>query len=690
MVRQQLVVGRVVSPPRFATSGADGGGTDSDPSQPASPGLVWLLAAALAGGALVLFTVVLPHPPPTAAPLALPWWLLAVGFLLAEAVVVHYDFRQQAHTYSLSELPLVFGLFFAAPQELVAGVVAGAGLALLLVRRQSALKVAFNVAHFAFGACVAVLVFQALDGAPGGFSPRDWLAALAACLLSSVASTAAILVAIWWTQRAADVRRLPEQLLLAAFTTTGSASLGLMAVGATWHHPAGTALLVVPAVSFLLAHRSVVLQRQERDSLELLHRTARVLDEAPDVVTAMRDLVRSACTALRAEVAQLALLAQHDPGLVLVVSTAGEAGTASGYVRLDDVDPVLQRALRSPAPELLPLSEPLTGPGGSARRQVLVAPLGASPDARGVLLVADRLGPAGTFRRADLRLLETLATQVDVSLDKGRLARALAETARRAERERENALVLQRGILPPAIPRLPGASVAVRYLPGTADVEVGGDWYDVIPLPDGDVGFAIGDIVGHDLEAAARMGQARSALRAYAADGHPPAAVVERLNRLLTRTDPDFMGTCCYLQFSPGRGTLTLVSAGHPPPLLLAPGERPRLLEVEANLPLGVAEDVQYMHTVVPLPAGTTLALYTDGLVETRTMPLETGLSRLTALPATGVGDHLEDLAERLVATAPAGTVADDLTLLLLRAEAGPDRAAPRGAAGRAGDTAVL
>jgi serine phosphatase RsbU (regulator of sigma subunit) len=203
----------------------------------------------------------------------------------------------------------------------------------------------------------------------------------------------------------------------------------------------------------------------------------------------------------------------------------------------------------------------------------------------------------------------------------------------------------------------------------------GGDWYDVMQLPSGDVGAAIGDVVGHDLEAAARMGQARSALRAYATEGHSPSALMGRLNRLLMQTDADFMGTCCYLQLTSRRDTMTLVSAGHPPPLLIDADGRSRTIDLAANLPLGVDEGTSFAETTLTIPRGATLVLYTDGLVESRTLPLDVGLQRITQVPArTGRGD-LEQLAEHFVHRVAPRQSGDDLTLLLLRNEgAGPAR----------------
>ena len=628
---------------------------------------VWLLTAALLAGSAALFAGVLPQVSPFPGPLVIPWWGVAVGFLVAEIAVVHYDFRREAHAFSLNELPLAFGLFFASPHDVVTGVVVGSGAAFILHRRQTGLKLLFNVGTFALGACVAVLVFEAVAGRAVSFTPIHWLAVLLAALASSVLSTAAVFAAISLSEGRWDVRKLPEELGLALLTTTASASLGLLGVAAALQHPAGAGLLAVPVGAFLLAHRRFVLQRQDRERVELLHRVAMILDEAPDIVSALSRTLQHVCETFRVEVAQFALLSPQEPQQALVVTATADTVQSSGYVRVTDADGLLQRALRSTSAHTLTLDPPVPDLGVAALHQVMVGPLRGERGTGGALLVGNRLSAGAAFQPPDLRLLETLVTQVNASLDKGRLARALSETARRADQERDKALVLQRGILPPEIPPVPGAAVAVRYVPGATGVEVGGDWYDAIALPCGDVAFAVGDVLGHDLEAAARMGQARSALRAYATDGHPPAAVIERLNRLLSRTDPDFMGTCCYLQFSPGTSTVTLVSAGHPPPLLISADGQCRVVEVEANLPLGVHETASYAGTSFVLAPGATLALYTDGLVESRSMSLEVGLGRLSAVPASAGRGDLESLAEGLLACAPTGADADDRTLLLLR-----------------------
>ncbi len=631
---------------------------------------LWLLAAGIVAAAVALWVTVGAGLPVRAAPVGLPWWALAIGFCLAEVAVVNYDFRREAHSFSMNELPLVLGLFLAAPQDVVLGTVAGTGATLLLQRRQHGLKLVFNLGHFGLGAVIAVVLFHAVAG-EGGFTPRSWAAVLLAVLVTSSVSTGAIFVAISVSEGRRQLGRLAEQVVLALLTTAGSASLGLLGVGVAWQHPAAGWLLVVPVGAFFLAYRGYVLKRQERDSLEFLYRSVRALVEAPDLETGMGRMLSSACATFRAETAQFAMLGNRDGELSLLVTATADSAEVSRGLRLDSIDGLLQRALQSPRAQVLAIDPPVATPGGPALRQVMIAPVRPGVEPLGALLVGNRLGAAGSFGAVDLKLLETLVSQIGVALENGRLAQTLTETAHRAERERQNALVLQRGILPPPLPRVPGVDVAVRYRPGTAGMEVGGDWYDVIPLPGGDVGIAIGDVVGHDLEAAARMGQARSALRAYATEGHGPAAVMSRLNRLLAQTDAEFLGTCCYLQLSPSRGTVTVVDAGHPPPLLVDPSGRGQALDLDPHLPLGVDQGTAFRETVLELPRGATLALFTDGLVESRSVPLEEGLARLLDVPAATARGDLETLAERFITLARAGECEgeDDLTLVLLRYE---------------------
>ena len=626
--------------------------------------LVRAFTAALALGAVALYVGPVQRLAVPEATVEVPWLALAAGFLLAEVAVVHYDFRSETHSFSLSELPLVFGLLFVAPADLVTAHVAGAAVALVVHRRQKGVKLAFNLAEFALGTCLAVLTFAVVRDASPLPSADDWPAAMVAAVVSSAMATLAIFCAIALTEGRADVSRLPEQLTLALLATVGGASLALLGAEATARHRSAVVLLAVPVVTFLLAYRTYVRQRQQQGRLEFLYEAARILEAAPDLGSAMASLLQTTCRTFRAEVAQFAL-ADAGGRVLLVVATEDEVRTA-GFVDLSAVPPLLREGMGLQQAEARDLQPPVPGPGGAVLHDVMLAPVGADTRASGVLLVGNRLG-TGTFSSDELRLLQTMAAHADLSLANGRLAQMLGEATSYAQRERRSSLELQRGLLPNRLPDRPDVALAVRYQPSGLGAEVGGDWYDVLELPSGALGAAIVDVIGHDLRSAARMAQARSALSAYATEGHGPSAVMERLNALMAQTDPDFMGTVCYAEVRPEESTATFVLAGHPPPLLVPAGRPPLLVDAEPGLPLGVDEDAVYLETTVALPPGSALVLYTDGLVESRSASLTEGLTRIVTTPGITGSAAVEEIAYRLLASMPDGEAGDDVALLVLR-----------------------
>jgi anti-sigma regulatory factor (Ser/Thr protein kinase) len=256
---------------------------------------------------------------------------------------------------------------------------------------------------------------------------------------------------------------------------------------------------------------------------------------------------------------------------------------------------------------------------------------------------------------------------------------ATLEGLRRAAEEVEHvaavAETLQRSLLPERLPDVPGLDVAARYVAGSADAQVGGDWYDVVALRDGHAGVAIGDVVGHGLDAAARMARLQNALRAYALEGLRPSLVLERMNGFAREVAGGPMATLLYGVVDPEEGNLRMASAGHPPPLVIGAEGESYYAEGPAGSPLGVVPFPTYEEATVPLSPGSTVLLYTDGLVERPEAPLEEGLDWLRGF-AQGVASSPDELCGALLQSrfreAPPR---DDVALLAVRLEpVQPDR----------------
>lgn len=263
------------------------------------------------------------------------------------------------------------------------------------------------------------------------------------------------------------------------------------------------------------------------------------------------------------------------------------------------------------------------------------------------------------------------------------LGSSIAQSLQRAmfyEQEKDLAQGLQQAMLPRTIPAVSGADIAVRYRSASLGRDIGGDWYDVIPLPGGRVGAVIGDVQGHDTHAAAVMGQLRIVLRAYAAEGHTPATVMARASVFLHELDTERFATCLYAEADLSTGVVQLVRAGHLDPLLRLTDGTCRRLPVDGGLPLGLSAEfgrLEYPVGTVELDPGQTLILCTDGLVEQPGIDLDDGLQTLTALVGTGPHD-LGDLGDLLCESVDERGGDDDVALLLLRRRGigAPSRAA--------------
>ncbi|MCH0542018.1 SpoIIE family protein phosphatase [Streptomyces sp. MUM 203J] len=246
----------------------------------------------------------------------------------------------------------------------------------------------------------------------------------------------------------------------------------------------------------------------------------------------------------------------------------------------------------------------------------------------------------------------------------GLIAQAL-ERARLYDSEFAVARGLQHALLPHRLPVLPGIRTVARYLPGTSGMDIGGDWYDVIPTGSG-VSLVIGDVEGHSIAAAATMAQLRSAVRAFTAVSHAPGDVMAGVNRTLIDLDSELLASCCYIHLEPQGHHAYAVTAGHPPPLLRRPDWTTDVLDLDVGPVLGVQRASAYPRTRIAIPPGSVLALYTDGLVEEPGTDIGVGIDRLRTSLAHARADSLDELADRLLHNARGASYrADDIALLL-------------------------
>jgi len=250
------------------------------------------------------------------------------------------------------------------------------------------------------------------------------------------------------------------------------------------------------------------------------------------------------------------------------------------------------------------------------------------------------------------------------------------ERARMHEFQGALAGELQRGVLPRGELTASGLTIATRYQPATSGVEIGGDFYDVVQLADGRVALVIGDVEGHNLIAASLMGRLRTTVHAYAREGHGPAEVIARANQwLVDLNDNDpalaLFATCCFVVVNPGTRELAICRAGHPPALVLPPGGKPRVLDCDAGLPLGIDKNAEYSTTQLPVEPGSVLVLTTDGLMVADSADPH-NLSSLLAVLRLATADDLEVLADDLLSLPRRQTRhGDDVALLLARLDAG-------------------
>ncbi|MFS8198553.1 SpoIIE family protein phosphatase [Streptomyces sp. CWNU-52B] len=485
--------------------------------------------------------------------------------------------------------------------------------------------------------------------------------------------------------------------MLVTGTTPGSTerrhwSINLYRVHGGSGRPIGIAWLATDITARRAAAREAA---QARRNLALLNEAGTRIGNSLDLETTARELLDVAvpgfCDLASVDLYQ-GLLAGDEtpPGLpdgsaelrrVAFASAVADApfvgGTkpvSVGAVHHFAFNSTCADALRTARPQFVPAEE------GGLIQSTLAVPMVAHDTVVGLVQFSRTKG-SEPFGERDRLLAVELAARAAVCIDNARLYR----------REHERALILQRSLLPPDDPEASGLDIACRYLPGNAATEVGGDWFDVIELPGHRTALVVGDVMGRGLRAAVAMGELRTAVRTLALLDLEPAEVLSALDEIArglgapggtqqsTRgarqsRDADlsevYLATCVYAVYDSVTRRITFANAGHLPPVLVEPGESALMLDVPPGMPLGVGGE-PFEEVEVELPEGALLALYTDGLVESRDHPLDEGLQAFVGA-LTDPSDPLEDVCDHVLNTLDTHHGEDDIALLMARVQGLP------------------
>jgi diguanylate cyclase (GGDEF)-like protein len=394
-----------------------------------TPNPVWWLNALIAGAALALFLG--PANDFDALRGNLPWWALALGFFLGERFVVHVHFRRSAHSFSLGDVPLVFGLIFAGSADLVIGALVGTAVTLMLDRKLPPIKLIFNLAQFTLAACLAVLVVHGLVDMHAEMGPRLWIAVFCATQVSAIAAVLLIGCAIGLSEGGLKPRTLAQMLTMDFAVTTTNTSFGLAGAIIVATDARAIPLLIIPAVTVFLAYRAYLLERQRHERLEFLYEATRTLAHSPEIVLALEGLLARSLEAFRAEVAEIVLFSS-DGGPPLR-TTLGPGDYKEVMQPIDQPIADELRALVSNETPAVRLERPFKGE--ELRRHLdsrlvadsMVAMLPGEKRVIGTIMLANRFGVIRSFSDDDLKLFETLANNASVALQYDRLEQAVLQ-----------------------------------------------------------------------------------------------------------------------------------------------------------------------------------------------------------------------------------------------------------------------
>ncbi|HEX2195883.1 MAG TPA: histidine kinase dimerization/phospho-acceptor domain-containing protein, partial [Actinomycetota bacterium] len=394
---------------------------------------VWLLNGVIAGLAAVLSAVVAAAGLDSVDnPFDIPWWAIAGLFFLAEVYVVHLQFRREAHSFSLSEIPLVLGLYFLAPAALVLAQLVGSGAALILHRRQSPLKLVFNLAHLSLEAVFASLFFHWVVGRGDPAGLTGWMATVIAVALTTLLAAVMITVAISLSEGKPHLETLTEGLGLGMMVGMTNTCIALVAATLMWARPEAAWLLLVPVATVFFAYRAYTSERQKHKSLESLYESSRVVQGSLQIEATISELLTQARKMFQAEVAQITFFSSPGEGAFRSSMGPGDDGYLMREVDLDPRDGVWARVASEGEALLIP--KPILNENirrhfeARGMRDAIVAPLHGADGVIGTFAVGSRLGDVSTFDDADLKLFETLANHASVSLENARLVGRLEES----------------------------------------------------------------------------------------------------------------------------------------------------------------------------------------------------------------------------------------------------------------------
>ncbi|MDF1597967.1 MAG: EAL domain-containing protein [Acidimicrobiia bacterium] len=403
---------------------------------------VLLLTLAVAVAALLVHLIVAdwePLPDTT----NLHWWLLVPAVYLSEITVVHFRGRRDAHSFSMSEIPLIFGLYFFAPGEMMLAVLIGSALVLSIHRRQPLLKLLFNVSQFTLVFGVAAIVFRLIIRLGDPLGPAGWAGGLLGALVSLIVAMGLVNLAIFLVSGSFRRPGLAEVVWLSTLATMMSASLALIAVTMAKLAPGMALLSLIPPAVLFLSYRAYMGQREQRTRLESLYEATRVLHETPEIEEAMLVAAERARAMFQAEYAEITLFSgdTHEAAYRTRVGPADDR-LAMTLINLDHERSIWHPIAEAQTTHMFAKSEPeiIRPVGCPPIREGIATPLFVDDAVGGVLLVANKLDDVSKYKQRDSRLLETFARQVAVSLENGKLVDSLASLTELKEELKHQAL----------------------------------------------------------------------------------------------------------------------------------------------------------------------------------------------------------------------------------------------------------